>query len=186
METRLEHAIHMIREVGNRVEQEFGSLSQNRLNWKPDADSWSIAECLDHLVVTNNQYFPIFDDVLEGRLKNSVWKKIPGWPKLGSKLVLGSVDPDQPRKMKTFKVFEPSASSYDSGIIKRFADQQHNLADRMAELDTVNLDKTIIASPANKMITYSLADAVSIIWKHEVRHLNQALRVMKMIPSDVA
>ncbi|GMU95345.1 DinB family protein [Ignavibacterium album] len=33
------------------------SLSENELNWKATSETWSIAECIDHLAVTNKLYF---------------------------------------------------------------------------------------------------------------------------------
>jgi len=31
--------------------KEFGNLSAEQLNWKPNADTWSIAQNMDHLIV---------------------------------------------------------------------------------------------------------------------------------------
>jgi uncharacterized damage-inducible protein DinB len=39
----------------------FKSLSEDQINWKLSAESWSIAECVDHLIVTNKLYFNEFE-----------------------------------------------------------------------------------------------------------------------------
>ena len=38
---------------------DFGSLSAEQLNWKPNSQTWSIAQNIDHLIVVNQTYYPI-------------------------------------------------------------------------------------------------------------------------------
>src|SRR5262245_4750118 len=44
----------------------FGHLNSRRLNWKPADDSWSVAQCLDHLISINGEYYPTFNRILNG------------------------------------------------------------------------------------------------------------------------
>lgn len=39
--------------VSEDVQKNFGGLSAEQINWKPRADSWSIGQCLDHLIKSN-------------------------------------------------------------------------------------------------------------------------------------
>ncbi|MEP7075617.1 MAG: DinB family protein, partial [Acidobacteriota bacterium] len=48
----------------------FGSLTNEQLNWKPAAESWSIAQCVDHLIKSNDEVQPVIDAKLAGG-KNS-------------------------------------------------------------------------------------------------------------------
>jgi len=35
----------------------FGDVTAHHLNWKPSAEQWSVAQCFDHLVTSNEAYF---------------------------------------------------------------------------------------------------------------------------------
>ena len=41
--------------------EKFKILSEDQINWKPSQEKWSIAECVDHLVVTNKLYLKEFE-----------------------------------------------------------------------------------------------------------------------------
>jgi hypothetical protein len=49
----------------------------------------------------------------------------------------------------------------------------------MEKFGDLDLKKIKISSPVNGFITYSLSDCFEIITYHEVRHLNQAKKVME-------
>jgi hypothetical protein len=41
------------KEAGEKVKIEFQNITHRQLNWKPAPDSWSMGQCLDHLVVAD-------------------------------------------------------------------------------------------------------------------------------------
>lgn len=173
----LEHVIVMLQQTITRVNDSFALLSEDQLNWKPDADSWSIAECLDHLIVTNEQYFTIFEDLKNNNYHPSFWMKLPFYSNICANLILKSVDPDNKVKMKTFSVFTPRYSNYAQQIVGDFEDSQNKLIDNLKALDHLDHQRVRIASPVNAKMVYTLKDACNILWKHAVRHFNQAKRL---------
>ena len=80
------------------------------------------------------------------------------------------------KKMKAPKVLLPSVS-IDTGILERFHKHLDSFLNYVAGCDKVNVDKIIITSPAIKIVTYSLRDAITFLIQHEHRHINQAIRV---------
>ena len=46
-------------DISRQYLSEFGSLTNEQLNWKPNSTVWSIAQNLDHLIVTNESYYPV-------------------------------------------------------------------------------------------------------------------------------
>jgi hypothetical protein len=155
----------------------FGDLTAQQLNWKPDSNEWSVAQCFDHLVTTNRAYLPIFEKVLSGEKKNTLWQSLPWLPTLWGRLLIGAVDPGSKRKLQAPKVFRPSISRDDGTVIRRFLDQQNQVIRYMKATEDLNVEKIIISSPVTNLITYSLIDAYRIIINHEKRHLLQAKRV---------
>jgi hypothetical protein len=93
--------------------------------------------------------------------------------------VLKAVAPQTTRKRKNPKIFNPSNSKVDEGIIRIFVGQQNDLLRYMEATQDMDLQKITISSPVSNLITYSLLDAYRIIVNHEKRHLLQALRVLE-------
>lgn len=159
----------------------FGNLTFQQLNWQPNINQWSIAQCFDHLITANISYFPVFEKILSGEKKNSFLEKIPLLPNFWGKMLIKAVAPESPSKLKAPKVFQPSNSSIDSNIISRFIDQQNQVLKYMKATEGLDLEKIIISSPVSSLITYSLIDAYTVIVNHEQRHFLQAKRVLSVV-----
>lgn len=166
--------------IGGKALAAFGDFNAPQLNWKPGADQWSIAQCFDHLVTSNETYFKIFEKILSGQKKKTVWESFPWLPGFWGRMLINSLDPKTTRKMKAPKIFHPSSSAIDEGIIRRFVDQQDQIIGYMRATEHLDLEKIIISSPVTKVVTYSLMDAYTIIVVHEKRHFLQAIRVAEL------
>jgi hypothetical protein len=162
--------------VAAEAKSTFGHLSPSQLNWKPSAERWSVGQCFDHLLTTNEGYFPLIEDVLAGK-QQTLWQSMPLLPGLAGKLLLKFVDPASARKIKAPKRFEPAQSDISASVINDFVAQQGRIAGKMQETGHLNLEKIVITSPAASAVTYSLMDAYRIIVSHEQRHFQQAKRV---------
>src|SRR6185369_11788748 len=86
-----------LREVTGRAEKTFGRLSAVQLNWKPAPAEWSIAQCLEHLILINADYLPILERVARG-WRPSLKERLPLLPRLFGNMVLALVQPDSGRK----------------------------------------------------------------------------------------
>ena len=172
-----------ILETLNRMTSEYNDLvplNNEQLNWKSNPDSWSVGQCVDHIITTNRLYFKIFESLLDGSKPSNFWEKFPFFPGLFGKLIINSTKPVIDKKNKTVPVFEPSKSEISDDILNTFFETQKVLIDWIQKSDSVDHNNTIVTSPASKFITYSLHDVCQILAGHEERHLNQAGNVMKM------
>lgn len=100
--------------------------------------------------------------------------KIPFLPKWIVNMIINSVKPDS-KKMKTLPVFEPKKTLLDSAIFDELSNSNNKLIQYFQTLSSKNLLSTVIASPANDKICYSVSDAFFIMREHEKKHFNQAL-----------
>ncbi len=157
----------------------FGGLSGRELNWKPSDKEWSIAQCFEHLIVTNELYFPNIRKVIDGKHKNNFFSMIPFSTDLIAFAMKNSLNPNQSRKMKTFKMFEPSASSVPDTIIEDFAANQQQLIDLAVAAKSLDLRRIKIAEPLSTALNLRLDDAFEILSMHCRRHFNQAKRVIE-------
>lgn len=172
---------HEIDLITSEFKQSFGSLSVEQLNWKPNPNSWSIGQNIDHLIVINNSYQPVIAAIRDKNNKLPFVSKFNFLVNFMGQAVLKAVQPDSKKKTKTFPIWEPSISDITSNIMDRFEKQQLDLKILIkSSLDL--LDKgTIISSPANKNIVYKLETAFDIIIVHERRHLEQSKEILKLL-----
>ncbi|HEY8461223.1 MAG TPA: DinB family protein [Blastocatellia bacterium] len=155
----------------------FGHLNAEQLNWKPAADSWSVAQCLDHLVSTNSEYYPIFDLIVKGEYRKTFLHRMPLLPAFFGGMMIKALSPNAPRKFKAPGAAQPSSSSIDPQIVERFVTHQREMLARMKSLENRNPAGIIISSPFAGVVVYSLLDAFRLIVAHERRHFAQAQRV---------
>jgi hypothetical protein len=130
-----------------RARHSFGGLSAVQLNWKPDRTEWSIAQCLEHMVLINAPYLPILETVVRGHHVPKLRERLPILPRLFGRLMLRLVQPDSRRKITTKPRFEPSHSAIAATVVDRFAASQEELSRVMAAAATRDLDAIVITSP---------------------------------------
>jgi hypothetical protein len=168
-----------LRQISADVKSVFGTLSSARLNWKPSATSWSIGQCFEHLIITNDLYFPNIQKVAAGTHRNNFFSKIPFSTDITAALMKNTLKPEQSRKMKTFKMFEPATSSISPTIIEEFAANQQKLIALIESVKDLDIDKIKISEPLSAALNLRLSDAFEILILHEKRHFLQAERVLQ-------
>ncbi|MBS1492874.1 MAG: DinB family protein [Bacteroidetes bacterium] len=180
MDKTIEGFIKRSEAVIKKTEAEFGSLSQTQLNKKPAPDKWSAAQVFDHLIIYNSAYFPIYEEVASGRHKNSLWQSINPLSHLTGHFLLKALRSNT-FKVKALKTFEPGAGTLPASIIKDFVQNTNILLKYFTQIDErrIDVNKTIVHSPAGTVFTYTLKDSMDISVTHMERHLKQAERVLK-------
>lgn len=161
---------------------EFGSLTSEQLNWKPNSSTWSIAQNLDHLIVVNETYYP----VLAGTYNTPFLAKIGFMVSFLGKTVLNAVRPDRKKKMKTFPIWEPTTSNVIGDILNRFQNHQNELIQKIEEAKGLVENGVVISSPANKHIVYKLETAFDIIVSHEQRHIEQSKELLSLMKKNTS
>lgn len=165
---------------------EFGSLTIEQLNWKPNLNTWSIAQNLDHLIVVNETYFPVLASLKAGTYTTPFIAKIGFMVSFLGKTVLNAVQPDRMKKMKTFPIWEPTASNVIGDILNRFQNHQNELIQKIEGARELVEKGVVISSPANKNIVYKLETAFDIIVSHEQRHLEQAKEILALLKNNTS
>lgn len=158
-------------------DREFSSLTARQLNWKPNEQTWSIAQNVDHLITINETYYPVLNSAREGTLQLPFIARLGFMVHIFGKSILKSVSPDRAKKMTTFPIWEPSVSEIPGHILSSFSKHQQQLKAMIAESDELLDKNAVIYSPANKNIVYRLNTAFEILVTHEERHFAQAKEV---------
>ncbi len=93
----------------------FKGLSKEQLNFKSSPESWSVAECAEHLAISENNIFGAVDGVMKNPPDASKRSEIKMTDDELMKMITNRTN-----KIKTSEAFEPSGKFGDiDGIIKR-------------------------------------------------------------------
>jgi hypothetical protein len=165
-----------LRQTAEDARVSFGSLSDEQLNWKPAAESWSVGQCLDHLIRSNEEMKPVFEAKIGGA-KNSFWESWSPLTGFFGGMLRNSLRSDKKKFKAPSEAIVPP-SDIPAGIVDRFTASQEWVIAEIEKSAGLDWDKTVVTSPFMGLITYRLRDALDIIVEHSKRHLRQAKRVM--------
>ncbi|MDX5476896.1 MAG: DinB family protein [Cyclobacteriaceae bacterium] len=181
MDIKPKQWINELDKLSGDIRDSFGNLDKEILFLKPDSKSWSIAEILEHLITVNSSYFPIFKQLIDNTFVSAFIGKFSFFTKLFGNMIYQSVSDGGKKKIRTFPLWEPKIKEGEADIIENFLAHQEDLKNWIKELGPYIEKEAIIHSPANKLIVYSLPQALDIIIAHEKRHLEQAKNVLEKI-----
>jgi hypothetical protein len=170
-----------IDQLTKEFKERFGDMQADELNQKPNAQTWSIAENMKHLITVNESYYAVLEKVRESKYKKPFLGKFGFYVNLMGNTILKSVSPQNRKKIRTFPMWEPAVANVGSDIISEFVKHQNALKDKISSLETFLGKGTVISSPANPNIVYTLDKAFEIMIAHEERHLNQANEAFEVI-----
>ena len=160
-----------------RALKTFSHLSEKQFNWKQNPETWSVGECISHLVNSNRLYLSKIESILSSNSSTQA-KDFSYKQSFIGKMIARGIDPVNIRKTKTFKVFYPDASEISRSIIKDYTGSSEEFIELVNKLHQIDLKKVKLSSPVNKLLRMNLGDPLIIIPMHDERHLNQAERVM--------
>jgi len=164
-------------DLARDAEATFGGLITQQLNWRPDTECWSVAQCFDHLLSANRQMLAAADAALAGTSARTVWQRLPVLPGVFGKALIRSQSPSGTKKYKAPSQARPSTSDVAPDVIQRFVDQTRDAMERVTILNDRDAARAIMTSPFIRFITYSVLDGWRLIVAHDRRHFEQARRV---------
>ena len=173
--------IQKLEEISSTIQAEFGTLNLSQLNWKANPNAWSIGQCIDHIIVSNEQYFPAFEKVITGKYKMTFWEKNNPLTSYTGNQMIKTLGPVVVKKFQSPKLFLPSQSSIKQSIIDSFIEHQNKLIKYFTLLSDSKFEKTVITSPVAALLTLKLKDAMTILTVHEERHLDQMKRIKSQL-----
>ncbi|CAN5807363.1 hypothetical protein BH20ACI4_BH20ACI4_30130 [soil metagenome] len=156
----------------------FGKLSAGQINWRPSETGWSVGQCFDHLIKSNEAFEPQFQEFASGNRKQTFWQNYSPLTGFFGNFLLKSLKNDAKKFKAPGKAIVPP-SEIPADIIERFAAHQNEICEKMKALDNFDWHKTVVTSPFLKLMTYRLDTAFEIAVEHEKRHFRQAERVTK-------
>lgn len=155
-------------------------LSDGQLNWRPGAGRWSVAECLDHLTITDNLYIPVLTKAIEeGRSRGRLGDGPFHHGFIGKKFI-SSMEPPPKKKFGAPKSMVPAddPSRHDPReTIAAFMVAGDELVNVLEKAQGVDLQRVKVASFITPLLRLNAATWFASLAAHERRHLWQARKV---------
>lgn len=178
MDERTSYVIDEMRKISDDARSSFGSLSAEQLNWKPAEKSWSVGQCLEHLILTNEQFYPEFDKLATGTRRNTFWENYSPFTGFFGRFLIKAVTEDSKKAKAPSKSIVPP-SELPADIVESFVTHIEKVNEKLTACADADREKTVVTSPFLAVMTYKLDDAYSVLVEHTKRHIRQAKRVMQ-------
>jgi hypothetical protein len=156
--------------------------------WRPDAGSWSVAECLDHLAAANQVYLRAMQPAAERALAQGRRRRGPARPGLVGGWFIRTLEPPVKSrfKQKAHQSIRPRPAVPLDGAARQFFASQDDVRAFLRRYSDIDLTAVRFPNPFIRGVRFSLATGLHVIPAHERRHLWQAWRVRHAAERAVA
>jgi hypothetical protein len=156
--------------------------------WRSEPSSWSVAECLDHLAVSNRIYLAAMGPSAADALANGRSRQGPAMPGVIGRWFARTLEPPvKPRfKMKAPRKIRPRQSPPLADATAAFLTSQIDVQRFLRTYAGIDLTGVRFPNPFITGVRFSLATGLHVIASHERRHLWQAWNVRRAAERAVA
>jgi hypothetical protein len=150
---------------------------------RPSPTSWSIGECVEHLLLTNEAFLPAMHEQLqrpEARARAAparMRRGVIAW------VLCRALEPPVRSRYPTTAPFVPASAPPRTVTARNFVTSQEALLATIRLGDGVDLTRIRLVSPFDARLEYSFFSALHIIAAHQRRHLWQARRAREQLIS---
>ena len=170
----------LIAELDRQAEQAqalAAGLSDSALNWQPGSGrSWSVGQCLDHLVIMNRLYVKALHDAVDNNRDQLEPRTVPiqpsGW---FMRWFIGTEEPPPKFKLPAPKKLAPP-SQLTRAVVDEFRGLQKQIIEFVRDWGTADLSDLQFKNPVAP-IRLKADTALLLMAYHNRRHLWQAERV---------
>jgi hypothetical protein len=155
----------------------IAGLSEPQFNWVRAPGHWSIAECLDHLTVTNRELLEEIKRAVSDARNRGLKASGPFRYGMIGNLLVRSMEPPVKMKFKAPKIFKPRLEQSLEMTARDFFAVQDEALRLISEANGINLARVKVTSPVTRLFKLSLGQVFSLIATHDRRHLWQARQV---------
>jgi hypothetical protein len=147
--------------------------------WRERVDSWSVAECFDHLATGNRVYLGAMRKGAIRARQQGRLRRGPAHPGLIGRWFVNYLEPPArvPFRLKAPRSIVPRSSVTLDDALWGFFESHHQLKDYLDENADLDLTGARFDNPFIPGIRFSLATGLYVIAAHDRRHLWQAWRV---------
>ena len=174
----LEEALRAIDADAQRL---LEGLTADQGVWRAEPDSWSVAQCLDHLATSNRVYLSAMQPAAEDALRRGRKRRRPAVPGLIGGWFVRIMEPPVKRRftMRAPKKIVPRESPALQDAAREFLASQDDVRAFLRVYADTDLAGVRFVNPFVPAIRFTLATGLHVTAAHERRHLWQAWNVRR-------
>ncbi|MBL7994076.1 DinB family protein [bacterium] len=176
----LHNLSHQLENHSEEVRRLFSMFTPTQLNWKPEESTWSIAQCIDHIIISDQQYFKNIKKAIDQTITGAFTEKKPYHPGFIARFFIYAQRPGFLLKFKTPLAFRPSARTEGKKILEDFILHEQELSVLIKKCDGWDINTIKLYSQVHSHVKFSLGECFSILVTHQERHLHQASKVPQL------
>jgi hypothetical protein len=157
-------------------------LSDEAVNWQQrPGQSWSVAQCLDHLSTINSYYLSGFARRLDDARREGAGSFHGLSPTAVGRWFIKTQEPPVRRPIKAPAVAVPKSNLPRAGLVEAFV-RSHDLYRAMIEAAAqVDVNRVTAPNPFLKFVRMRISTVLLIVPAHDRRHLWQAQNVKRAL-----
>ncbi len=148
------------------------------LNARPEPDSWSVAQCLDHLAQTTRAFLPAISDSIATAPRLVTGRSLRTG--MLARLFIRNLEPPYRIRIKVLPQLTPKHEDFDFAW-SAFVDSQSELSRAVVSAGGLAIDTVKIKSPVYARVSYNVYGAFRMLLAHERRHLWQIEQILSAL-----
>jgi hypothetical protein len=156
--------------------------SARELTGRLEPESWSTAECLDHLARTTGSYLPAISRAVAAAPKLTT--KRPLRTGTVASLMIRNLEPPYRLRYKVIPQLTPQRTDFEAAW-SAFEQSQSQLSETVCSAAGLAIDKVTVPCPVCTQVTYNAYGALRMLAAHQRRHLWQIQQILTALDRRV-
>jgi hypothetical protein len=157
-------------------------LTEQKFNWRPATDQWSIEECLAHLTMVGQWEVRAIEQAVEDGRARGLTGNGPFEYNALDRLIVDLSRPPVRMRVSAPRRFVPLHGQPVTAILPTFLNVQSQFLMQIEKADGLDLRRVKVPTPISRFVKMSLGMMFAQAAAHEQRHIEQAWRVRKKLP----
>ena len=164
--------------VMRRIRDTLAGVGPDAMGRRPASGGWSVAEVLEHLIVSADSYLEPMRALIDGKTGGAVNPAATWKPSLMGGMLTASLRGT--RKLPAPKSYKPGPAPRPR-VLEEFLGRQAEAGRLIAEAGGMDWGRVRMRSPVAPILKMNLGDALTILVVHAERHAGQIERVLKAV-----
>lgn len=173
LNSELERLLYQIKVVREEADGLLHGLTDSQLNWTPQQGVWSVAQCFDHLNITNTRMIGALEEGIRRGRAAGMLNDGPYSYGFFSRWFFRMAEPPVKRKLAAPKKFQPEPRKSMSELMPAWKLTHDRIEELVRSANGLDLVRVRISSPVVHWVRYSLGAGFWLQTAHDRRHLWQ-------------
>lgn len=180
MPAYLQDLVLALDEIDASARRLVRNLTEAQFHWRPPSGrSWSIAQCIEHLTVTNSLYVTAIRQAVDEADHHDLAPCTGVKPGLWSRFLLWNMEPPPKLKLRARPQITPNAQRNRGELWLAFTHAEERVRRLMIDCAGIDVNRARFANPLLPGTRFSIGVGFLIVLAHNRRHLWQAQQVFE-------